>query len=433
MMKRFLLAALLCLYAIPALAQNPTCPTRPAGDATNACASTKFVNTSATNLSVTCSAGQFVNVVGAGTSACANPPVSNNLVGGALQTADTTLTSANCGQTLLIGSGYFTVTVGAASGFAANCVIVIVNNDSATAKKMAVNGITVGQSNRLWPLQSFVLTNQANVWFVTGLPSRWSVRSSQTIFVDNVNGASGNDGLASGAGRALATQNQAMTLIAQEWDLNANVTISSASGTNYSTGFQAQSYVGSGCITLEGNGSVIADSADFTLLRWPNVNGCWFFQNFDLRGTGTGQFMVFIDRTALVQMGPGMNFRHGTNAEGIVVTQNSNLLCNNNYQIDGNAAIHWDVEDSARIGCGSITITCVNTLNFSSEFAFAHGAGAILHVGGNTYAGTCGSATGKRYVANLIALIDAAGGSGSIPGNVAGSPAAGGTDAALVN
>lgn len=42
-MKKLLLAFLLCLFTIPALAQNPTCPTRPVGDHTNACASTAFV------------------------------------------------------------------------------------------------------------------------------------------------------------------------------------------------------------------------------------------------------------------------------------------------------------------------------------------------------------------------------------------------------
>ena len=40
-MKKILLALL--LLTSPALAANPTCPTRPIGDSTNACASTAFV------------------------------------------------------------------------------------------------------------------------------------------------------------------------------------------------------------------------------------------------------------------------------------------------------------------------------------------------------------------------------------------------------
>lgn len=49
MFKRFILAAILCLSASAAWAQNPTCPTRPAGDSSNACASTAFVSTAVTN------------------------------------------------------------------------------------------------------------------------------------------------------------------------------------------------------------------------------------------------------------------------------------------------------------------------------------------------------------------------------------------------
>lgn len=40
---RILAALLLCFWASVAWAQNPTCPTRPPSDSTNACASTAFV------------------------------------------------------------------------------------------------------------------------------------------------------------------------------------------------------------------------------------------------------------------------------------------------------------------------------------------------------------------------------------------------------
>lgn len=49
--KRFLLVAVLWLIAWPALAQNPTCPTRPVGDSSNACASTAFVGNTLSNTS----------------------------------------------------------------------------------------------------------------------------------------------------------------------------------------------------------------------------------------------------------------------------------------------------------------------------------------------------------------------------------------------
>jgi hypothetical protein len=49
---RWLAALLLCLIPGAALAQNPTCPTRPAGDSTNACSSTAFVQAAFTALAV---------------------------------------------------------------------------------------------------------------------------------------------------------------------------------------------------------------------------------------------------------------------------------------------------------------------------------------------------------------------------------------------
>lgn len=49
-MFKKLLLALALLSVGPALAQNPTCPTRPTGDSSNACASTAFVGNTQTNL-----------------------------------------------------------------------------------------------------------------------------------------------------------------------------------------------------------------------------------------------------------------------------------------------------------------------------------------------------------------------------------------------
>lgn len=67
-MRKLLLAAIFaCALASPAAAQNQTCPTRPVGDSTNACASTAFVNGSGIglggftpNLPVIGSAGGFL-------------------------------------------------------------------------------------------------------------------------------------------------------------------------------------------------------------------------------------------------------------------------------------------------------------------------------------------------------------------------------------
>lgn len=61
-MRRFLLALGLLILATPAWAQNPTCPTRPYGDSSNACASTAFVQ----NALAPITAPQLANTIYAG-------------------------------------------------------------------------------------------------------------------------------------------------------------------------------------------------------------------------------------------------------------------------------------------------------------------------------------------------------------------------------
>lgn len=75
-MKKLLALAFL-LFASPALAQNPVCPTRPAGDSSNACASTAFVQGVASPLFITCPSHQWVNAIGASASVCSQPGLSD--------------------------------------------------------------------------------------------------------------------------------------------------------------------------------------------------------------------------------------------------------------------------------------------------------------------------------------------------------------------
>lgn len=75
-MKKLLALAFL-LFASPALAQNPQCPTRPAGDSSNACASTAFAQGVASPLFITCPSHQWVSAIGASASVCSQPAFSD--------------------------------------------------------------------------------------------------------------------------------------------------------------------------------------------------------------------------------------------------------------------------------------------------------------------------------------------------------------------
>lgn len=85
------LALLLALlWVIPAAAQNKTCPTRPPGDSTNACASTKFVNTPATGGTFT----PNLPVIGGASGGLAQGTRSGNTT--TFPTVDSTPVPGNC-------------------------------------------------------------------------------------------------------------------------------------------------------------------------------------------------------------------------------------------------------------------------------------------------------------------------------------------------
>lgn len=110
--KRFLLVAALWLFAWPALAQNPTCPTRPLGDDSNACASTAFVQDSAASPSPITSGRPWCDPVGfgAGTGVAATDLAAFNACKAVLATLN--------GGTIFLPAGYtfctggFTMDVG---------------------------------------------------------------------------------------------------------------------------------------------------------------------------------------------------------------------------------------------------------------------------------------------------------------------------------
>ena len=101
-----LLTLLAFIWSAPALAQNPTCPTRPIGDSSNACASTAFVKTSFPTFA--CPASQWVRGGTAGAPICSQPAFTD--ISGDLDLA-TQVTG-----TLAVGNGGTGLTAGTSGG-----------------------------------------------------------------------------------------------------------------------------------------------------------------------------------------------------------------------------------------------------------------------------------------------------------------------------
>ncbi len=95
-----------------------------------------------------------------------------------------------------------------------------------------------------------------------------------------------------------------------------------------------------------------------------------------------------------------------------------------NYSITGGAAVHVQADRGGRIVGASRTVTLTGTPAFSNVFALASMAGSLIDFGGSTFTG---SATGVRYSATALGLINTNGGGASfLPGNSAGSTTGGG-------
>jgi hypothetical protein len=168
-----------------------------------------FTGTNPTSISANIINGTGIVITpsGGAVQVSAGPGVDTNV--STAITGATSLSSGNCGQPVAAGgNAFYTINIGAASGFAANCVLTILNTDtwaSGRGKNLSVAGLSILPTSVLYPTELITLRNIANTW-VQDPPWR-TVQTplGQKLFVDVANGSDGNDCLASGAGNACQT------------------------------------------------------------------------------------------------------------------------------------------------------------------------------------------------------------------------------------
>ena len=234
-----------------------------------------------------------------------------------------------------------------------------------------------------------------------------------------------------------------MAIVADQFNLTSGVavTIQFADGT-YTAPFIAQPYVGNGQIIVQGNvttpnnvlfQTTIVRNAIFAVFecrrRLDSLQG---FGISSTVGSGNGNGVLVQGSCALSYN--NMNFGalpggfHLSSSFSGIITQTGN------YTISGGAASHAIAQDLSVIHITQLasTITISGTPAFSTSFVQTHGAGAVIGILPSLFSG---SATGTRWQATLLSLIDS-GAPTSIPGNANGTiPAANtlGTDGAYVD
>lgn len=96
-----------------------------------------------------------------------------------VQTAAYALTNGDKGTAIALGgSAFYTLTIGAATGFDSNFSCTVLNEDAGRAKWISLSG---GTSFYLWPQQSFILYRSNTKWRTIGAPAQWQLTSALTI------------------------------------------------------------------------------------------------------------------------------------------------------------------------------------------------------------------------------------------------------------
>ncbi len=286
-MIRWLLALALVALTTPALAQNTQCSTRPAGDSTNACASTAFVTlaitTAQTAVAKTCPTHQFVNVISALGSTCAQPAFSD--ISGQIaiaQIPNTAVTPGSYGDTTHVGTftvdqqgrltaagtatiaaaglannrvaktanfnaanadkfdtyalgnnALFTATFLAGANYDANYLVSVVNEDtwgSGRAKILDFSACNtaIGSSGKLylWPTESVIVGYSNNICQVYGRRRAKLPSGNITFNTDFTSGSDtfgAADGLATGAGAFKTVANTLWMMDAEfDWQGDGN-------------------------------------------------------------------------------------------------------------------------------------------------------------------------------------------------------------------
>lgn len=346
------------------------------------------------------------------------------------KTANYTLANADKSSTVALGgSGFFTLTVSAASGYDANFVAMIANEDTGRGKLISINGYS---SFILWPDQSFLLFNQNNVWQFNP-PGKWKLTASVTF---NTNHASGvdanNDGLGTGAG-AFATINNAKNVIQAQIDANGFVaSIQNAAETfSESVTFLGFAQTGSNSpgIPITGspatpgntiwqvpigqnNGLVVRDSATVAL------------SGFKLVGLGSGQTGVSVSQGGVVDF-QNMEFGLFTGGSHLSATAGGILNYNGGtYVVSGNMSQHIFSSGPSQTFIPGATISVPNALTFSNWYQGQ--LGASFQIFSTTFTGTGSGAgsTGAKYNLSINASAQLNG--TTLPGASAGSTSTGG-------
>ncbi|MFO0989003.1 MAG: hypothetical protein U1F37_16870 [Alphaproteobacteria bacterium] len=342
------------------------------------------------------------------------------------KTAAYTVANADKAKTIACASGPWTLTFAAAAGYDADFFVCVVNESAARAVKLSPSG---GTDLWLFPGQTALVLRQNTAWRILR-PERWRLAAGVTVHVDAANGSNANDGLAAGAGGALATFAAARDLVCQNFDFaGQTVTIKYPDGTHTAPIAMgvAHDWVGGGQLRIDGNSAtpancVLSVANTHAIQIEGRKSGPVLLRGFKVT-TMTAGSCVFLNSAAWARI--ETDFEFGAAGYGHAHLAGRSLLeLAGSYRISGGATLHWTVDQQSVVAVmGTTTLTLTGTPSFSNQFVRAI-ENSYAYLPAITFAGT---AIGVRYLVETNGVIRTNGaGANYFPGSVAGSTATGG-------
>lgn len=325
------------------------------------------------------------------------------------KTAAYTVLNADKGQTIaLAGAAHYPLTFGAASGYAVDFSVMIVNEDATRGKCMSINGIS---DFIIGPKKTIIVVAQNNVWRVHGY-SKWQV-STPDIYVDGALGSDNPavaDGCAAGAG-AFATRQAAITALWQWIDAGGSYPqIHVADGTYAGTLSLTGMPPGAPVIFWYG---ATALGAVFTSAVIVGDGACNEFTNIKFSGGYQAHQWGVGDILSGCGIG-GSGFACDGSGGTINISASISVFGTVNY------VFHAPSLGMINIS-GGITITYVSTPVITAVFRAI--LGGTINMGGSIVHSGAVAAGCQKWVCGPAGAISFSGTSGSVPGSVAGAPA----------
>lgn len=233
--------------------------------------------------------------------------------------AAATASTDDNGATIALSGAFYTLTFAGPSSYDTAYNVTVVNESTARAKSVALNG---GDTFKLYPGQVTRVFRQSTSWRYEH-PGLWKPSSAPTFYVDNVNGSDSQDGLGSSAA-AWATVGNASITIHNDLHQNGGVaTVQLAQ-----TGAPGTPYTENAVIAGQSVGGhvsfmLVGDEANPQNYQWSPASGtalfCTDYVVVDVKGiqfnsTGAG-IGVLVNQFAICDL---KNIRTGSFVNGTV-------------------------------------------------------------------------------------------------------------------